>query len=126
MPAPPTAPAAAVPPTAPADPLPEPTPFPGPGVYAFAPSPGVRVQSYTSGSRYVLANDGTFVLEYPHVAYRGRYSEVGGRITFDWDGWSVAGPWGASGVFNGNSMIVRYNLIMIHSDFEDGVYVKTP
>ena len=107
-------------------PFPEPTPFPGPGVYVFAPTTGVTVQWYTSGSRYVLNDDGTFVLQYPHVEYRGRYTVAGGHITFDWDGWSTAGPWGATGVSNGNSLTVKYNVIMMLSDFEDGVYVRTP
>jgi hypothetical protein len=94
----------------------------------FAPSPGANVQSYTLGSRYVLNEDGTFALQYPSLIgeYRGRYTEAGGRITFDWDGWSIAGPWGAAGVFDGNRMVVRYNMIMLMSDFEDGVYVRTP
>jgi len=107
-------------------PPPEPTPFPGPGVYAFTSTQGVPVQWYTSGSRYVLNDDGSFVLQYPHVEYRGTYNVNGGQVIFHWEGWSVAGAWGATGMFHGNSLTVNYNLIMMHSDFEDGVYVKTP
>ena len=50
----------------------------------------------------------------------------GGHVIFHWEGWSVAGPWGAIGVFNGNSLTLSDNVIMMLSDFEDGVYVKTP
>jgi len=50
------------------------------------------------------------VLQYEGGEYRGRYTEANGDIVFDWEGWSVAGPWGAIG-------------IMRLSDFEDAVYV---
>jgi hypothetical protein len=71
------------------------------------------------------AETGTFVLEYPHVAYRGRFTEAG-VISSEWDGWSVAGPWGATGVSAGNSLVVTYNWIMEMSDFEGGEYVRIP
>ena len=127
LPTPPTAPTVVpVAPNAPVGPVRDPTPFPGPGTYVFASSPRVAVQWYTAASRFILSSDGTFVLEYPHVSYRGRYTEAGGVISFAWDGWSVAGPWGATGVSAGNSLIVSYNLIMEMSDFEGGEYVRIP
>ena len=78
------------------------------------------------GSRYVLYRDGTFVLEYPNGQYRGTYTETAGRITFEWEGWSVAGAWGASGVLTDDSLSVSYNMIMILSDFEDALYKRVP
>jgi hypothetical protein len=39
-------------------------------------------------------------------------------------GWSSAGPWGAAGTLGGNSLTVRYNLIMQMTDFEDAIYVR--
>jgi hypothetical protein len=50
--------------------------------------------------------------------------EANGLITFAWEGWSVAGPWGATGSITDDSLSVRYNVIMQLSDFEDGVYLR--
>jgi hypothetical protein len=86
------------------------------------------VRTFTVGSRFVLYDDGSFALQYlnaPTGEYRGRYKEVDGNITFEWEGWSTAGPWGASGSLTANSLTVRYNLIMEMSDFEDAVYRRT-
>ena len=82
-------------------------------------------------SRYVLYDDGRFALQYSSAnqsffEYRGVYKEANALITFEWEGWSTAGPWGATGSLSGDSLTVRYNLIMQLSDFEDGVYIRTP
>ena len=98
-------PTAAVAPTPPA-PFPGPTEPSGSRVFGFVSSPYPAVQPYTTGSRYVLYRDGAFVLQYPHVEYRGRYTEAEGRINFEWDGWSVAGSWGATGVLTDDSLSV--------------------
>jgi hypothetical protein len=123
----PPTPVTPTPPTAPTPPpVPVPRdPFPGAGIYEFVSSPSGRgVQSYTSNSRYVLHDDGTFVLQL-NLELRGRYKEAEkGRITFDFD-WNAQNE-GATGVFDGNRMIVTYNLTMSMSDFEDGVYVLKP
>jgi hypothetical protein len=47
-------------------------------------------------------------------------------ITFEWEGWSVAGPWGATGTITDGVLTVKYNLIMQLSDFEDAAYRLTP
>jgi hypothetical protein len=47
-------------------------------------------------------------------------------ITFDWEGWSAAGPWGATGSIRGDSLTVEFNLIMQLTDFEDAVYALVP
>jgi hypothetical protein len=93
-------------------------------VFGFVSSPYPAVQGYTTGSRYVLYRDGAFVLQYPHVEYRGTYTEAEGRINFEWEGWSVAGRWGATGVLTDDSLSVSYNIIMLMSDFEDARYKR--
>ena len=129
------------PPTAPPSPpstLPPAPPFPGlsrPGVIyvgddaiydVIAPYHGSRL-----ASRYVLYDDNSFELQFVgarfgFVKYTGRVSRENSRITFAWDGWSTAGPWGAIGTLRGDSLRVEYNLIMQHTDFIDGVYVRAP
>ena len=88
-----------------------------------------RVSDYTIHSRFVLYDNGGFVLQFPTVAgdgYRGGYTEVNGAVTFEWEGWNPTGPWGAAGMLNGNSLTVRYNSIMQGTDFEDAVYMLAP
>jgi hypothetical protein len=75
-------------------------------------------------ARFVIYDNGAFVLQYVSlgIEYRGGYTESDGVITFQWEGWSSAGAWGATGTLNDGSLTVRYNLIMQLSDFEDAVY----
>lgn len=98
-------------------------------VFVFDRELSYPVRNFTVGSRFVLYDDGSFALQYSNAAstgeYRGRYKEVDGNITFEWEGWSIAGPWGASGSVTANSLTVRYNFIMQMSDFEDAVYRRT-
>ena len=85
------------------------------------------VRDYTRKSRIVLYDNGAFVLRYDGIGdYRGGYAESNGIITFDWEGWSVAGAWGASGTLESASLTVRFNVIMQLTDFEDAVYVLMP
>ena len=84
------------------------------------------VSGYTRSSRFVLYDNGAFMLQYPSLGeggYRGRYKDANGKIMFEWEGWSVAGPWGATGTLKGDSLTVQYNEIMHHTDFEDALYV---
>ena len=76
-------------------------------------------------SRFVLYDDGAFVLRYQGLGleYRGGYTESNGVIVFDWEGWSSAGAWGATGTLKGDTLTVRYNTIMALTDFEDASYV---
>ena len=105
-------------------------PFPGlsrPGaIYAeaYATYPGLA-------SRYVFYEDNSFELQFVSASlqffkYAGRVNRTDARITFGWDGWSIAGPWGATGTLRGDSLRVEYNLIMLHTDFIDGLYVRAP
>jgi hypothetical protein len=125
-------------PPVPAEPWPAAPPFPAlarPGEVYSGPDTLYHVfhASHSSrlASRYVLYADGTFVLQFSSVGsglgeYRGRYARADARVTFDWDGWSTAGPWGATGTLRGDTLRVTYNDVMHWSDFIDGVYVRAP
>jgi hypothetical protein len=120
-------------------PVPGPTPQPAPNfpplsgpsqIFIFDHQLSYSVRDYTQQSRFVLYDNGAFVLQYAICncggAYQGRYTEANGVITFEWEGWSTAGPWGATGTLKGDTLTVQYNLIMAMSDFEDAVYLRTP
>ena len=122
---------------APTLPLPTPPPattFPplsGPSrTFVFDRELSSRVSGYTKTSRFVLYDNGAFALQYPSLGkgdgYRGEYRDANGVMTFEWEGWSVAGSWGASGILRGDELTVQYNLIMRLTDFEDAVYVRIP
>ena len=84
------------------------------------------VSGGTASSRFVLYDNGAFELQYSaSLQYRGRYTETDGKIVFEWEGWSVAGPWGATGTLRGDMLAVEYNMVMTMSDFDDGVYRKS-
>jgi hypothetical protein len=135
----PAAPVTPVTPVAPAEWAPAP-PFPAltrPGtIYAAADSvydSAFSVQYHGSrlGTRYVFYEDGTFGLQFSSAnhgffEYRGRYVQTDARVTFDWDGWSTAGPWGATGALRGDTLTVSYNVVMMLTDFVDGVYLRAP
>ena len=111
-------------------PIPPPTPnFPplsgSSHSYAFARELSYPVSDYTKQSRFVLYDDGAFVLQYvnPAGSLRGADTNANGVLTFEWEGSSVAAPWGATGMLNSDSLTVRYNAVMLGSDFEDAVYV---
>jgi hypothetical protein len=120
-------------PTAPTSQPVRPTTGPGPSgqpvqgarVFVYA-SARHSVAAYTLASRFVLYDNGTFALQYASGSltpeYRGTYTETDGQVMFTWEGWSVAGPWGATGVLTRDSLAVTYNFIMIMSDFEDATY----
>jgi hypothetical protein len=50
---------------------------------------------------------------------------VNGVVAFKWEpGARRAHGCGAAGTLGGNSLTVRYNLIMQMTDFEDAIYVR--
>jgi hypothetical protein len=123
--------------TNPAPSLPLPTPpatnFPplsGPSrTFIFARELLYPVSDYTKKSRFILYDNGAFVLQFPSVGeggYRGGYKDASGVITFEWEGWNIAGPWGAIGSLTGDSLTVKYNEIMQWTDFEDATYALMP
>ena len=82
-------------------------------------------------SRFVLYDDGRFALQFSSprfgfFEYGGWYERTGSQITFGWDGWSLAGPWGATGTLRGDTLHVAYNSVMQLTDFVDGDYVREP
>lgn len=111
---------------------PSPLFLPAPGAsraFNFLSQSSSPVRGYTTRSRYVLYDNGGFGLQYTDnggFEYRGRYTEVNSVITFEWDGWSTAGPWGATGTLKGDTLTVAYNLVMMMSDFEDAMYLRKP
>jgi hypothetical protein len=107
-----------------------PTPQPAIGTPALPPiTRPARVYVATHYSwrpnEFAFYDDGTFELVYSGQGdYAGRYKEANGQITFEWDGWSAAGPWGATGEITDDMLTVHFNVIMQLTDFEDGVYVR--
>ena len=99
------------------------------GVFYFLNQSSYPISGYTTRSHYVLYDNGNFELQYADnggLEYRGRYTEANSLITFNWEGWSAAGPWGATGRLKGDTLTVAYNIIMALSDFEDAVYLREP
>ena len=98
------------------------------GTFTFDHVAGRNAADYTQHSRFLLYDNGAFVLEYLSLGgqYRGGYTESNGVITFEWEGWSVAGPWGATGTLRDGLLDVKYNEVMYWTDFEDAVYRLTP
>ena len=87
----------------------------------------------TVRSRYILHNDGSFLLQYNYdganefnrgIQYKGGYTQTNNSVSFGWEGWSTAGPWGATGTLRGDTLTVGYNTVMMLSDFEDAVYLR--
>ena len=103
-------------------------PLTGPGrVFVFDHQSSYPVNSYTKDSRLVLYDNGAFELQYTGIGgYPGKYTATNGVIVFEWQGWSLAGPWGATATLSGESLTMQYNLIMQLTDFEDAVYVLKP
>ena len=98
-------------------------------VFNFLSQSSYGISGYTTRSRYVLYDNGAFGLQYSDnggFEYRGRYTEVSTIITFDWEGWSAAGPWGATARLSGDTLTLAYNPIMTMTDFEDAVYLRKP
>ena len=100
-------------------------PVQGARVFVYASAPRA-VAAYTLASRFVLFDNGTFALQYasgsPTAEYGGTYTETDGQLKFDFEGWSVAGSWGATAVLTRDSLTVTYNVIMMLSDFEAATY----
>ena len=91
------------------------------GTYVFNAPSSYPIRDYTITSRYVLHNSGTFSLQYASLGheYVGTYTEENGRVTFRF---AADGRWDAVGTLNGDSLDVRYNVVMELSDFENAVY----
>ena len=94
-------------------------------VFDFSARSTYEVSAYTIASRFVLQRGGTFSLQYasPRIfEYVGTYTEADGNIAFTF---VADGRWDAVGTLNGDSLDVRYGLIMGLSDFENAVYRRS-
>lgn len=92
--------------------------------YVFSGPLDYPVSGFTSESRYLLYENGTFGLRYDAFAYvyTGTYRREDVTITFDFGGTGMAD---ATGTLKGNRLEVRYSEMMQHSDFENAVYVRS-
>jgi hypothetical protein len=73
-------------------------------------------------------DNGAFVLQFTSSGeggYRGMYKGTHGVVAFEWENSKPAAEWSATGTFQGDSLTVEYNRIMLLTDFEDAVYVLT-
>ena len=77
-------------------------------------------------SRFELREDGTFVLRYSSPCF-GLFSYEGRRVPAA-TGIGLAfvadGRWFAEATVDGDELHVRFNVVMSHSDFMDGTYVR--
>lgn len=89
------------------------------------------VSDFTKQSRFVLYDNGAFLLQYPPSRYGdggfpGQYKDADGVIMFlfEFQGRSVGTPFDdATATLRGDSLTVQYKESMQHSDFENAVYV---
>ena len=80
-------------------------------------------------SQIVFESSGAFRLEYggsgaDGFGYPGTYARQGDWYLLDFEGWSTAGPWEAYASFGGKCVDVRFNMVMVLSDFEDGRFCR--
>ena len=126
----------APPPAPPAQPPPRPSGEPV-ATFVFSGPLDYPIRSFTTGSQYLLYENGVFGLQYDSFVYLGTYRQDNGTIAFrfdeawSWDaGWSClrdSRPTGglcpfATGTLRGDFLEVRYGDSMQHSDFENAVY----
>jgi len=127
----PTAPGAVPAPPTTAPPTPQP-PQPVPSgepvaTYVFYGPLDYPIRGFTTGSQYLLYDNGVFGLRYDAFAhiYLGTYRQDDATITF-WFGGSSTGDHGdATGTLKGDLLEVRYSEMMQHSDFENAVYRRS-
>jgi hypothetical protein len=91
--------------------------------FQFASAP-LAVSPSTVASRYVLYDDGRFMLAYPGGGFGGKYKKEDGSILLEFTDSNRAGLWRAVGVLEGSTLTVTYNVVMMLADFEDARYVQ--
>jgi hypothetical protein len=142
----PTAPSANPPPPTATQPPAPPTPSPPPrpsgepvATYVFSGPLDFAIRDFTTGSQYLLYENGVFGLRYDafsHV-YQGTYRQDNATITFRFDNawtWDQGSsclsdsrptrglcPF-AMGTLKGELLEIRYGDSMQHSDFENALY----
>jgi hypothetical protein len=102
-------------------------PLEGPArTFGFDRDAGFRVGDHTRTSRFILYDNGAFELQYDGLAsYRGRYTLSDATVVFEFQANPASGGV-AMGTLQDGELVVRYNLNMRLSDFDDAVYVLRP
>ena len=88
----------------------------------------ISPSSFPGYSRYVLYKDSSFALEYTTnsgsgtFSYPGRFTRTDSLVRFSF---KQSGPteWVANAILRRTVLVVRYNPVMLFSDFEDGDYL---
>jgi hypothetical protein len=94
----------------------------GATLFEFSGPLSYPVRGFTTTSRYVLYEDGTFTLQYLGFEYPGSYERDDNTIRFLFPG---DARWYATGTATFDLLEVRYNDIMEHSDFENAIYTRS-
>jgi hypothetical protein len=91
--------------------------------YVFKGPLDYAIRGFTTGSQYLLYENGVFGLRYDAFAhvYLGTYRQDNANIAFLLHP-STGDRVDATGTLKGDLMEVRYSEIMQHSDFENAVY----
>lgn len=125
----PTAPTSTASPPVSTAPPPRPAEHPpiiGPAtVYDFSGPLSYSVRGFTTTSRYVLYDNGTFALQYIGFEYPGSYEKDGGTVRFLFFPCPCDERSQAIGTLNGELLEVRYSEMMQHSDFENATYTRS-
>ena len=114
-------------PTPPSVPQPPPPTVPSGepvATYVFSGPLDYPFRAPTSGSQYLLYDNGVFGLRYDAFAgvYLGTYQQNHDTISF----WFGGNPGSiATGTLKGDLLEVRYSDMMQHSDFENAVYRRS-
>ena len=95
--------------------------------YGFSGPLDYPIRGFTSGSQYLLYENGVFGLRYDAFAhvYLGMYRQDDATITFRFDGAWTWDQGFAMGTLKEDLLEVRYSDIMQHSDFENAVYRRS-
>ena len=99
-------------------------PLSGPArTYLFSAQLGYPVSHFTMNSKYVLYENGAFLLQYVSLGgeLTGVYESQNGRLNF-----RFGGGGDATGTLDNDVLEVRYSERMQHSDFENAVYKRAP
>ena len=94
-------------------------------IYSFSGRLSYPISDYTTASRFVLHDNGTFALQYVSLGgeYVGTYRrDENSLISFRF---AADDRWVATGTLNGDSLEVRYDRTMELSDFENAVYRRS-
>jgi hypothetical protein len=96
-------------------------PLSGPAnTYTFSGQLEYAVSPFTVTSRYVLFENGAFLLQYLSGELSGAYHQEDGQISF-----RFAAGGEATGTLRGDVLEVRYSDRMQHSDYDNAVYRRS-